>query len=150
MEVSATSLPGVYRVDPRVFVDQRGFFMETWQAEGMDGLLPDTYRVKLAVAPSRGSDTTLENAGRFRAEIAYMLAKWGPRLQHDSYYNPHLTLCREDFSLKTPADVAEMQAFLQAFPALGQVASQRPSLPATLRPLHILTESARVVTAHEP
>lgn len=32
MEVSATHLPGVYRVDPRVFVDQRGFFMETWQA----------------------------------------------------------------------------------------------------------------------
>jgi dTDP-4-dehydrorhamnose 3,5-epimerase len=32
MEVSATPLPGVYRVDPRVFVDQRGFFMETWQA----------------------------------------------------------------------------------------------------------------------
>ena len=33
MEVSATPLPGVYRVDPRVFVDQRGFFMETWQAD---------------------------------------------------------------------------------------------------------------------
>jgi len=32
MEVSATPLPGVYRVDPRVFADQRGFFMETWQA----------------------------------------------------------------------------------------------------------------------
>jgi dTDP-4-dehydrorhamnose 3,5-epimerase len=32
MEVSATPLPGVYRVDPRVFVDQRGFFTETWQA----------------------------------------------------------------------------------------------------------------------
>ena len=33
MEMGATPLPGVYRVDPRVFVDQRGFFMETWQAE---------------------------------------------------------------------------------------------------------------------
>ena len=32
MDVSATPLPGVYRVDPRVFVDQQGFFMETWQA----------------------------------------------------------------------------------------------------------------------
>jgi GT2 family glycosyltransferase len=99
---------------------------------------------------SRGSDTTLENAGRFRAEIAYMLAKWGPRLQHDPYYNPHLTLCREDFSLKTRADVAEMQAFLRAFPALEHVASQKPSMPATLRPLHILTESTRAVAAHEP
>jgi GT2 family glycosyltransferase len=99
---------------------------------------------------SRGSDTTLENAARFRSEIAYMLAKWGSRLQHDPYYNPHLTLCREDFSLKTAADVAEMQAFLHAFPALEHVASQKPSMPATLRPLHILTESTRAVTAHEP
>ena len=99
---------------------------------------------------SRGSDTTLENAGRFRTEIAYMLAKWGPRLQHDPYYNPHLTLCREDFSLKTPADVAEMQAFLCAFPALGHVASQKPSMPATLRPLYVLTESTKAVTAQVP
>jgi O-antigen biosynthesis protein len=99
---------------------------------------------------SRGSDTTLENAGRFRTEIAYMLAKWGLRLQHDPYYNPNLTLCREDFSLKTSADVAEMQAFLHAFPSLGQSSYQRPSVPTTPRPLPILTKSARVVTAHEP
>ncbi|MGE3541411.1 MAG: dTDP-4-dehydrorhamnose 3,5-epimerase [Candidatus Tectimicrobiota bacterium] len=32
MEVSATPLPGVYLIVPRVFVDCRGFFMETWQA----------------------------------------------------------------------------------------------------------------------
>ena len=99
---------------------------------------------------SRGSDTTLENAGRFRTEIAYMLAKWGPWLQYDPYYNPNLTLCREDFSLKTPADAAEMQAFLHAFPSLGQSSYQRPSMPTTPRPLHILTDSTSVVTAHEP
>lgn len=32
MDVSATSLPGVYRIVPRVFTDARGFFLETWQA----------------------------------------------------------------------------------------------------------------------
>lgn len=32
MKVSTTPLPGVYRIEPRVFVDERGFFMETWQA----------------------------------------------------------------------------------------------------------------------
>ena len=99
---------------------------------------------------SRGSDTTLENAGRFRAEIAYMLAKWGLWLQHDPYYNPNLTLCREDFSLKTPADVAQMEAFLRAFPSPGQSSSQKPSMPTMPRPLHVLTESSRAVTAHEP
>jgi GT2 family glycosyltransferase len=96
---------------------------------------------------SRGSDSILEHAGRFRAETAYMLAKWGPWLQHDPYYNPNLTLCREDFSLKTPADVAEMQAFLHAFP--GQSSSQRPSMPTIQRPLHIFPEPTRGVTVQE-
>jgi O-antigen biosynthesis protein len=99
---------------------------------------------------SRGSDTTIENAGRFRAEIAYMLAKWGTVLQHDPCYNPNLTLCREDFSLKTPVDVAQMQAWLRTFPSLGQSTSQRPSMPVTLRPLHSLTESTKAATAQAP
>ena len=99
---------------------------------------------------SRGSDTTLENAGRFRAETAYMLAKWGPWLQHDPYYNPNLTLCREDFSLKTPADVAEMEAFLRAFPSPGQSSYQKPSMPTMPRPLHVLTEPTKAVTVQVP
>ncbi|MBM3224264.1 MAG: dTDP-4-dehydrorhamnose 3,5-epimerase [Candidatus Tectomicrobia bacterium] len=32
MYVSATTLPGVYLIEPRIFPDQRGFFQETWQA----------------------------------------------------------------------------------------------------------------------
>ena len=32
MEFIETSLPGVIRIEPRVFTDERGFFMETWQA----------------------------------------------------------------------------------------------------------------------
>lgn len=65
---------------------------------------------------SRGSDNIPETIGRFHAECAYMLAKWGPWLQNDPYYNPNLTPCREDFSLKTPADMATIQAFWRAFP----------------------------------
>jgi GT2 family glycosyltransferase len=98
---------------------------------------------------SRGSASILENAGCFRAETAYMLAKWGPWLQHDPYYNPNLTLCREDFSLKTPADVAEMQAFLHAWPALRQSSYRRSSMPTMQRPLHTHTEPARAVTVQE-
>ena len=33
MNVLATPLPGVLVLEPRVFGDDRGFFMETWQAE---------------------------------------------------------------------------------------------------------------------
>ena len=32
MKVHLTALPGVYLIEPRVFTDPRGFFMETWQA----------------------------------------------------------------------------------------------------------------------
>jgi dTDP-4-dehydrorhamnose 3,5-epimerase len=33
MKVTATELPGVLRVEPRVFRDDRGYFLETWSAE---------------------------------------------------------------------------------------------------------------------
>ena len=32
MNVIATGLPGVLLLEPKVFGDARGFFMETWQA----------------------------------------------------------------------------------------------------------------------
>lgn len=34
MNVIETALPGVLLIEPRVFGDQRGFFMETWNAAG--------------------------------------------------------------------------------------------------------------------
>lgn len=33
MEFEATSLPGVYLITPKVFGDERGFFLESWNAE---------------------------------------------------------------------------------------------------------------------
>lgn len=33
MKFVETRLPGVVRIEPRVFEDERGFFMETWRAE---------------------------------------------------------------------------------------------------------------------
>lgn len=33
MKIEETPLPGVLVIEPRVFVDQRGFFMETYQAQ---------------------------------------------------------------------------------------------------------------------
>lgn len=48
---------------------------------------------------SRGSDQTLENSPRFQKETKFMLENWGNILQSDPYYNPNLTLEREDFSI---------------------------------------------------
>jgi len=46
--------------------------------------------------PDRGTRNVVE----FQKEIEMMLKKWGDLLQNDPYYNPNLTLDREDFSLR--------------------------------------------------
>ncbi len=51
---------------------------------------------------SRGSDQTPENLPRFQREMDKMREKWGHVLDNDPYYNPNLSLVREDFSLAIP------------------------------------------------
>ena len=50
---------------------------------------------------SRGDDTSGEKSLRFQREVNWMLQKWGPELSKDPFYNPHLTLTDEDFSLSS-------------------------------------------------
>ncbi len=47
---------------------------------------------------SRGADTKGEAKERFAAERARLRGRWGQALLRDPYYNPNLTLDREDFS----------------------------------------------------
>lgn len=49
---------------------------------------------------SRGREDTQEKMERFQKEIEFMKKKWGELLMKDPYYNPNLTLDREDFSIK--------------------------------------------------
>ena len=42
MEVIATNIPEVKLLSPRIFGDQRGFFMETWQEKRFNALLGTT------------------------------------------------------------------------------------------------------------
>ncbi|MEM2174693.1 MAG: glycosyltransferase family 2 protein [Candidatus Micrarchaeia archaeon] len=49
---------------------------------------------------SRGYEDTPEKSERFKREIEFMKKKWGEVLMKDPYYNPNLTLDREDFSIK--------------------------------------------------
>lgn len=46
---------------------------------------------------SRGADESPEKQARFANERELMLARWGHALQHDPFYNPHLTLVEEDY-----------------------------------------------------
>jgi hypothetical protein len=50
---------------------------------------------------SRGDDTSGEKSLRFQKEVTWMLQKWGTELSKDPFYNPHLTLTDEDFSLSS-------------------------------------------------
>ncbi|MET0507555.1 MAG: glycosyltransferase family 2 protein [Burkholderiaceae bacterium] len=48
---------------------------------------------------SRGLDVEPSKRARFEAEAASMRKRWGPLLDRDPAYSPHLTLQREDFSI---------------------------------------------------
>ncbi len=48
---------------------------------------------------SRGSEDRPEKLKRFQREIRFMDEKWGTQLENDPYYNPSLTLEKEDFSI---------------------------------------------------
>jgi len=51
---------------------------------------------------SRGLETSGKKRERFKREIRFMQGRWGKVLrQGDPYYNPNLTLVKEDFSLAT-------------------------------------------------
>jgi GT2 family glycosyltransferase len=53
---------------------------------------------------SRGSDEAPEKRARFQRECAVMQARWPGVLARDPYYNPNLTLQREDYSLDLAAE----------------------------------------------
>lgn len=48
---------------------------------------------------SRGLDLSEEKSLRLKNETNYMLQKWKPLLLNDPYYNPNLSLKKEDFSI---------------------------------------------------
>lgn len=51
---------------------------------------------------SRGADVTGDKLRRFHREIEVMYKRWATHRADDPYYNPNLTLDREDFSLAFP------------------------------------------------
>ena len=51
---------------------------------------------------SRGFDNTTRKQVRFLAEVDYMKARWGDRLQYDPFYNPNLSLGEDLFTLAFP------------------------------------------------
>jgi GT2 family glycosyltransferase len=54
---------------------------------------------------SRGSDLAPEQVERFRRETKYLAERWAAVITHDPYYNPNLTVDRENFGLAFPPRV---------------------------------------------
>lgn len=55
---------------------------------------------------SRGTDETEDKKRRFALECEVMHDRWGRALSNDPYYNPNLTLVREDYSLASRQSLA--------------------------------------------
>jgi glycosyltransferase involved in cell wall biosynthesis len=51
---------------------------------------------------SRGLENSTEKKLRWRKEADYLLNKWMPVIQNDPFYNPALTLVKENFELANP------------------------------------------------
>jgi glycosyltransferase involved in cell wall biosynthesis len=51
---------------------------------------------------SRGYEDNPEKIARYKAEREFMERRWGQRMFQDPYYNPNLTLEKEDFDLAWP------------------------------------------------
>ncbi len=54
---------------------------------------------------TRGEDTSPEKRARFQQECKIMRQRWGALLDNDPYYNPNLSLNREDYSLSAVSRV---------------------------------------------
>ncbi|MNC90166.1 hypothetical protein D3C83_62300 [compost metagenome] len=60
---------------------------------------------------SRGTEDTPEKRARFSAEVVFAMARHaGALAEGDPFYNPNLTLDREDFSLKTVVEDSVLAA----------------------------------------
>ncbi|HYZ40734.1 MAG TPA: glycosyltransferase family 2 protein, partial [Stellaceae bacterium] len=56
---------------------------------------------------SRGPDTDPDKIHRFRAEVGYMMRRWGLVLDRDPYYNPNLRLDGAGFGLAFPPRITK-------------------------------------------
>jgi hypothetical protein len=69
-------------------------------ALGLSNLMAMHVRLVHRESSSRGLDAAPGQADRLAEETSRFMQKWGQRVLEDPYYSPHLTLSREDFSLR--------------------------------------------------
>ena len=60
---------------------------------------------------SRGYEDTPEKVARFKTEEKYMKDTWGDTLTNDPYYNPNMTLLRQDYGLNMEGVIQQYLEF---------------------------------------
>ncbi len=70
------------------------------RAQGLRHVLLGHVVLRHHESKSRGLEDTVEKQIRFRGEIDCMQQRWGKILKNDPCYSPHLSLVKEDFSLR--------------------------------------------------
>ncbi len=58
---------------------------------------------------SRGLDVSPEKAARFKKELSYLQSTWNEIIAHDPAYSPNLTLKRENFAVKSEAELKNIE-----------------------------------------
>lgn len=91
---------GLNEIDLQVAFNDVDFCLKVREAGYMNVWTPyaELYHLE---SISRGPENSPEKVRRFNREVEHMMASWD--LRHDPFYSPHLTLEREDFSLRVEA-----------------------------------------------
>jgi O-antigen biosynthesis protein len=77
------------------------FCLKITQAGYLNVFIPQV-RLYHHESKSRGFEDTVEKLERFHGEVNIFKTRWGTLINNDPYYNPNLTLEREDFSVAVP------------------------------------------------
>ncbi|MGE5511674.1 MAG: glycosyltransferase family 2 protein [Bacteroidota bacterium] len=70
------------------------------RAKGYRNLMAPHVRLVHEESATRGLDAAPDQATRLQRETSHFLATWGTSVLTDPYYSPHLSLTREDHSLR--------------------------------------------------
>jgi len=85
---------------------------------------------------TRGHDNTPEKRRIYMDEFAMLVCRWRDALYTDPFYNPNLTMVRENFAPKTPWDLSRELEFRNAIAtALGHMAHEGDIKPAVTEAL---------------
>ena len=97
-----TAVGGLDTVNLKVAFNDIDFCLRVQEA-GFRNIFEPQVRLYHYESKSRGKEDSAEKKERFQTEVLYMKERWKHILHADRFYNPNLSLEREDFSIRHPS-----------------------------------------------